>query len=58
MKKTEYFAILVILLLVLFMVTGCNTVAGVGKDIQGAAELTKEKLVQSEQSTKPTKADK
>ena len=44
MKKTEYFAILVILLLVLFMVTGCNTVAGVGKDIQGSAEWTKEKI--------------
>lgn len=44
MKKTEYFAILVILLLVLFMVTGCGTVAGVGKDITGAAEWTKEKI--------------
>lgn len=44
MKKTEYFAILIILLLVLFMVTGCNTVAGVGKDIQGSAEWTKEKI--------------
>jgi predicted small secreted protein len=44
MKKTEYFAILIILLLVLFMTAGCNTVAGVGKDIQGSAEWTKEKV--------------
>ena len=44
MKKTEYFAILVLLLLLLFMLTGCSTVAGVGKDITGAAEWTKEKI--------------
>jgi predicted small secreted protein len=44
MKKTEYFAILVLLLLLLFMLTGCNTVAGVGKDIQGSADWTKEKI--------------
>ena len=58
MKKTEYFAILVILLLVLFMVTGCSTVAGVGKDITGAAEWTKEKVTQPEQPAKSTKADR
>jgi predicted small secreted protein len=44
MKKTEYFAILVLLLLLLFMLTGCNTVAGVGKDIKGSADWTKEKI--------------
>lgn len=49
MKKTEYFAVLVILLLVLFMVTGCNTVAGVGKDIQGSAEWTKQQMAKSKQ---------
>lgn len=49
MKRTEYFAIFVILLLILFMLTGCNTVAGVGKDIQGSAEWTKEKINQSKQ---------
>ena len=49
MKKTEYFAILILLLLLLFMLTGCNTVAGVGKDIQGSAEWTKEKITQPKQ---------
>lgn len=49
MKKTEYFAILVLLLLVLFMLNGCSTVAGMGKDITGAAEWTKEKVSQPRQ---------
>lgn len=51
MKKTEYFAILVLVLLLLFMLTGCNTVAGVGKDIQGSAEWTKEKITQPKQES-------
>ena len=49
MKKTEWFAVLVIALLLVFMLTGCNTVAGVGKDIQGSAEWTKEKIGQPRQ---------
>ena len=49
MKKTEWFAVLVIALLLVFMLAGCNTVAGVGKDIQGSAEWTKDKVTQPRQ---------
>jgi predicted small secreted protein len=49
MKKTEWFAILVLLLLLLFMLTGCNTVAGIGKDITGIADVAKEKVTQPKQ---------
>ena len=49
MKKTEWFAVLVIALLLVFMLTGCNTVAGVGKDIQGSEEWTKDKVTQPRQ---------
>jgi predicted small secreted protein len=48
-KKTEWFAILVLLLLLLFMLTGCNTVAGIGKDITGIADVAKEKVTQLRQ---------
>jgi predicted small secreted protein len=51
MNKTEYFAILVLLLLVLFMLNGCSTIAGVGQDIKGAAEWTHDKM------TEPSKKD-
>jgi predicted small secreted protein len=51
MKKTEWFAILVLLLLLLFMLTGCNTVAGIGKDITGIADVAKEKVTQSKQES-------
>jgi predicted small secreted protein len=51
MKKTEYFAILILILLLLFMLNGCGTVAGVGKDIQGAAEWTKDKISQPKQES-------
>jgi len=30
--------------LMIFLLTGCSTVAGVGKDIQSSAEWTKEKI--------------
>ena len=49
MKKTEWFAILILLLLLLFMLTGCNTVAGIGKDITGIADVAKEKVSQPKQ---------
>jgi predicted small secreted protein len=51
MKKTEWFAILVLLLLLLFMLTGCNTVAGIGKDITGIADVAKEKVTQPKQES-------
>jgi predicted small secreted protein len=50
-KKTEWFAILVLLLLLLFMLTGCNTVAGIGKDITGIADVAKEKVTQPKQES-------
>ena len=49
MKKTEWFAVLVLALLLVFMLTGCNTVAGIGKDLTGLAEVGKEKLNQPKQ---------
>ena len=49
MKKTEFVALLLLFIILVFMLTGCNTVAGVGKDIQGSAEWTKEKINQSKQ---------
>lgn len=55
MKKTEWLAVLILVLLMAFMMTGCNTVAGVGKDIQGSAEWTKEKMAEPSKSTKADK---
>jgi predicted small secreted protein len=49
MKKTEWFAIVALLLLLAYMLSGCSTLAGVGKDITGAAEWTKEKVTQPRQ---------
>ena len=34
----------VLIVAVLIMITGCGTVAGIGKDIQTSAEWTKEKI--------------
>ena len=34
----------VLIMAVLIMITGCGTVAGLGKDIQTSAEWTKEKM--------------
>lgn len=51
MKKTEWLAVVVIFLLLAFMMTGCSTVAGVGKDITGAADWTKEKIAQPRQES-------
>ena len=39
-------AVIVVLVAVTIMLSGCNTVAGVGKDIQGSAEWTKDKIAQ------------
>ena len=52
MKKTEFTAFVIIILFLIFVIlSGCSTVAGVGKDITGAAEWTKEKV------TQPAKTD-
>lgn len=45
MKRTEFLALIAIILFLAFVVlSGCSTVSGVGKDITGAAEWTKEKI--------------
>jgi len=49
MNKVELAAFVALILILLFILTGCNTVAGVGKDIQGSAEWTKEKIAQPKQ---------
>jgi predicted small secreted protein len=49
MNKVEIVAFIALILILLFILTGCSTVAGVGKDIQGAAEWTKEKIGQPRQ---------
>jgi predicted small secreted protein len=50
MNKVEIVSFIALILILIFILTGCSTVAGAGKDITGAAEWTKEKL-----STKPEK---
>jgi predicted small secreted protein len=49
MNKVEVVSFIALILVLLFILTGCNTVAGVGKDIQGSAEWTKEKVTQPRQ---------
>lgn len=44
MKKTEWVAVLVIALLLVFMLTGYSTVWGVGKDISDTAQWTHDKM--------------
>jgi len=51
MNKVELVAFVALILILLFILTGCNTIAGVGKDIQGSAEWTKEKVVQPRQES-------
>jgi len=46
MNKIELIAFIALILILIFVITGCSTVAGVGKDITGAADWTKEKIVQ------------
>ena len=55
MKKhiVEIAAFIALILILVFILAGCSTVAGVGKDITGAAEWTKEKVTQPKQE--PTK---
>ena len=52
MKRTEFIALISIILFLAFVIlSGCSTVSGVGKDITGAAEWTKEKIVQPKQES-------
>jgi predicted small secreted protein len=45
-NKVEILAGIAVILILLFIMTGCNTVAGVGTDIKASAEWTKEKISQ------------
>ena len=51
MRNINWYLIIgfAIIVLVLFQLTACGTVAGMGKDITGAAEWTKEKVTQPRQ---------
>lgn len=53
MRKINWYSIIgfAIIVLVLFQLTACSTVAGVGQDIKGAAEWTHDKM------TEPAKKD-
>jgi predicted small secreted protein len=51
MRNINWYLIIgfAIIVLILFQLTACSTVAGMGKDITGAAEWTKEKVTQPRQ---------
>jgi len=53
MRKINWYLIIgfAIIVLVLFQLTACGTVAGMGSDIKGAAEWTHDKI------TEPAKKD-
>lgn len=44
MNKNTIWMIIIGMFVLIFFLTGCSTVSGVGKDITGAAEWTKDKL--------------
>lgn len=43
-----------LIVVAVFMITGCNTVAGIGTDITRSAEWTKDKMSGSKDQTKET----
>jgi predicted small secreted protein len=46
-----YFTMFIIILAALLILTGCNTVAGMGSDITKSAEWTRDKMSGSKDST-------
>jgi len=42
--KNIMWAVIIIMFMMIFLLSGCSTVAGVGKDIQDSAQWTKEKM--------------
>ena len=42
--KTALWAVILVLFVVIIALSGCSTVAGMGKDIQKASEWTSEKM--------------
>ena len=51
MNPVEWIAFIALVFILLFIITGCNTVAGIGKDITGLAEVGKEKIAQPKQES-------
>jgi len=49
MNKVELAGFVALILILIFIMTGCSTVAGAGKDITGVAEWTKDKINKSQQ---------
>jgi predicted small secreted protein len=45
MNKVEIVAFIALILILLFILTGCNTVAGVGKDMKGRQNGLRKRLV-------------
>ncbi len=46
--------VVALIVVAVFMITGCNTVAGIGTDITRSAEWTKDKMSGSKDQTKET----
>lgn len=42
--KNYLWAVIIFMLVLIMMLSGCSTVDGVGKDISGAAQWTKDKM--------------
>ena len=40
-----------LIIVAVFMITGCGTISGMGKDISGAADWTKEKMTGSKKDS-------
>ena len=49
MSPLVQFTFIVLILIALYSLVGCSTVAGAGKDITGVAEWTKDKINKSQQ---------
>ena len=56
MNKVEIVAFIALILILLFILTGCSTVWGVGKDISDAAQWTHDKMT-TPAKTEPAKQE-
>ena len=57
MNPVEWIAFIALIFILLFIVTGCSTVWGVGKDISDAAQWTHDKMTTTA-DTKEVKVEK
>jgi predicted small secreted protein len=55
-NKVEVVAFIALILILLFILTGCSTVWGVGKDISDAAQWTHDKMT-TPAKTEPAKQE-